>query len=353
MLKTLLNPRKWFAKPNAGAIPSFCLLVLNKNCNFRCKMCNMWKHKPDDNYLTLDEMKKFVDDLASFVKEPIFIHLIGGETLLCPHLCEIARYIVDKGFRTSITTNGFLIDEKMSGKIVDSGMSGVFISLDSLKPEMHDYIRGVDGAFDRVRKAVCHLNNAKRKVNSDLSIGHTFTIMNSNLDEILQMADFVEGDNMVDSLFFNAVMQPFDSGEDSKEWINDGKHREIWPQDLKQVHRVLDELIVRARGESKICNPPEQLEVLKAYFADPYRFRHNLGIKCTRGDLALEVNAYGDVAMCFFMPPIGNIRKTSVRDLWFSEDLVNARKAINKCDKECDLTVNCFYKIENITDVIS
>jgi len=76
-------------------------------------------------------------------------------------------------------------------------------------------------------------------------------------------------------------------------------------------------------------------------------------IKCTRGDLAPEVNAYGDISMCFFMPPLGNIRKDSIRDVWQSEKMKEARNQINTCTLDCDLAVNCFYKIENITDYIS
>ena len=62
--------------------PAFCLLVVSKICNFRCKMCNMWKNKErsiDRKELTIEEMKGFVDDLKNVATEPIFIHLIGGE----------------------------------------------------------------------------------------------------------------------------------------------------------------------------------------------------------------------------------------------------------------------------------
>ncbi len=46
--------------------PAFCLLVVSKTCNFRCKMCNMWKNaeRPiDRKELNLGEIKGFVDDL--------------------------------------------------------------------------------------------------------------------------------------------------------------------------------------------------------------------------------------------------------------------------------------------------
>ncbi|MFA5105226.1 MAG: radical SAM protein, partial [Candidatus Margulisiibacteriota bacterium] len=79
-----------------GETPVFCLLVVSKTCNFRCKMCNMWKNaeRPiDRKELSLDEIKGFVDDLRHVTTEPIFIHLIGGEALLRKDLIEIISYI--------------------------------------------------------------------------------------------------------------------------------------------------------------------------------------------------------------------------------------------------------------------
>ncbi|MBU1863699.1 MAG: radical SAM protein [Candidatus Omnitrophica bacterium] len=334
-------------------IPSFCLLVVNKQCNFHCRMCNMWKHTEDPSSLTLDEMKQFVSDLRSFVDESIFIHLIGGETLLWPHTVELAKFITDTGFKTSITTNGYLIDERMAEQLVNSGMSGIFISLDSLDEVKHDFIRGMKGSYARVMKAIDNLSTYRARYYTDTSIGLTFTLMQHNIDEALDFTDWVQENKKIDSLFFNAVLQPFDSGEESKNWWQREKYKEIWPHDLDAVHHVIDKLIERKRNNgSKICNPPEQLRVLKEYFKDPYRFRHNMRIKCTRGDLAPEVNASGDISMCFYKEPLGNIRKDNIRDVWFSDAMVRAREHINQCDMECDLAANCFYKIENITDYV-
>ncbi len=337
------------------AIPSFCLLVVNKRCNFHCRMCNMWKHKEDPNFLKLDEMKKFVLDLKSFVDEPIFIHIIGGETLLWPHTAELAKFITDNGFKTSITTNGYLIDKVMAKKLVDSRMSGVFVSLDSLDEKKHDYIRGMPGAYKHVMEAIDNLYEYRGPFNDEMSvsIGITFTIMQFNLDEVIPFVNWIEQNKKIDAVFFNAVLQPFDSGEDSHNWYEREKYKEIWPSDLGRVNAVLDQLIEKKKGGARICNPPEQIQVLKEYFRDPFHFRQNMRIKCPRGDLAPEVNAYGDISMCFFMPPLGNIRKDSIRDIWYSDKMKEVRHAINTCNLDCDTAINCFYKIENITDYVS
>jgi len=52
------------------------------------------------------------------------------------------------------------------------------------------------------------------------------------------------------------------------------------------------------------------------------------------------------------MEPVGNIRRKKFSELWFSEDMIRAQQEIRKCKKDCDIVVNCFYKIENIIDPV-
>jgi len=168
--------------------PTFCLLVVSKTCNFRCMMCNMWKNKErkiDRKELSLEEIKSFVNDLKNITTEPIFIHLIGGEVLLRNDIMEIILYIRNSGFNSSITTNGYYIDEVMAKRIISSRLNGIFLSLDGFKEETHDYLRGIKGSYYRVMKAIELLDKFRGddKLNR-LSIGITTTIMERNLDAL-------------------------------------------------------------------------------------------------------------------------------------------------------------------------
>ncbi len=337
--------------------PAFCLLVISKQCNFRCKMCNMWKNveRPQERKeLSIEEIKDFIDDFRKVTTEPLFIHLIGGEVFLRQDSMEIVSYIKQSGFNSSITTNGFYIDEEMAQKIVESGLTGIFLSLDGFKEETHDYLRGVKGSYRQVMKAIDWLdkyrgdNKEKR-----LSIGITMTLMEKNLDEVLSLTEWVNNNEKINDLFFNACLQPFDCDNYEREWYKNKDNNEVWPQNTKRVSEILEKLALLKEKGYKICNPPEQLRLVKEYFRNPYRFVHDSKVKCPRGDLAPEINAYGDINMCFYMPPIANIRERKFSEVWFSKDMQKAQEAINSCNKDCDIVVNCFYKIENITDYIA
>lgn len=335
-------------------LPAFCLLVVSKKCNFRCKMCNMWKNKEraiERQELSIEEIKGFVEDLKRVTTESIFIHLIGGEALLRGDLVEIITFIRMNGFNCSITTNGFYIDEPMAQRLVQSRLTGIFLSLDGFKEETHDYLRGVKGSHRRVMNAIEVLDKHRGgDTGNRLSIGLTMTIMEKNLDEVLALTEWAQSNEKINDLFLNACLQPFDCDSYRKDWYAHKEHKEIWPRDAEKVCVLLEKLAVLKERGYKICNPPEQLRLIKRYFYNPYRFIHEQRVKCPRGDLAPEINAYGDINMCFAMSPVGNIRERRFSEVWFSEGMQKARAEINTCTKDCDVVVNCFYKIENITD---
>jgi MoaA/NifB/PqqE/SkfB family radical SAM enzyme len=334
-------------------LPVFCLLVVSKKCNFRCKMCNMWKNvqrQQDRKELDIEEIKGFIDDLKNVTREPIFIHLIGGEALLREDLMEIISYIRDSGFNSSITTNGYYINEDMAKKIVASRLNGIFLSLDGIKEETHDYLRGIRGSYRRVMNAIQFLDKCRGEDKAGrLSIGITMTIMEKNLNEVLDLTEWVNSNDKINDLFFNACLQPFDCDDYQMDWFNNKKYSEVWPQDVEKVSEILERLALLKEKGYKICNPPEQLRLVKGYFRNPYRFIHEQKVKCPRGDLAPEINAYGDINMCFYMGPVGNIRENKFSEVWFSPKMDKTRAQINNCKKDCDIVVNCFYKIENIT----
>lgn len=344
-------------KIKGNPAPAFCLLVISKKCNFKCKMCNMWKNKDrkiDRKELTIEEMESFVDDLKSVTAEPIFIHLIGGEALLRKDLTEIISYIKKRGFNSSITTNGYYVDEDMAKKLIESGLTGIFLSLDGFKEETHDYLRGVRGSYRRVMQAVELLDKYRGTDKENrISIGITTTLMDKNLDEVLDLAEWANKNDKINDLFVNACLQPFDCDDYEREWFKNSRNNDVWPQDIEKVCNILEELARMKERGYKLCNPPEQLRLVKEYFKNPYRFIHDSKVKCPRGDLAPEINAYGDINMCFYMPPISNIREKKFSEVWFSKEMERARKEINNCKKDCDIAVNCFYKIENITDFVS
>jgi hypothetical protein len=138
-----------------------------------------------------------------------------------------------------------------------------------------------------------------------------------------------------------AVMRPFGSDLDW-EWHTKSDYDFLWPRDPGKTDFVIDRLIELKHKGFKIENPVGQLERFKSYFRNPHKF-----IKETRCNLthhAINVNAIGDIYLCFFMEPLGNIRNCNIKELWISEQAENLRAKMSQCQKNCELVINCYYE---------
>ena len=334
--------------------PNFCLLIISRGCHYECKMCNYWKEdKKTTPALTFEEITKVVDDLKKITDEDMVVHLIGGESMLFPKFIDVVKYVRSKGFRCSVSTNGGLITKSMAKKLIDADITGVFCSLDSMEEKRHDYLRGTKGAYKRVMNAIDNLHEYKLKMKSKLCIGVTVTMMQYNLNDVIPIVDWANSNKKINDVFINAVMQPFYNEDHSKDWYKKKQYEMIWPQDLKKVHEILEQLKDKKKKGWKLSNPASQLHVVKQYFSTPWKYVKNFDMKCPRGDLAVEIDTCGNINMCFYDEPIGNIRKTSLYDAWYSEKMLKTRYRIQTCRKDCDLAINCFYMPNNITDFVT
>lgn len=138
--------------------PLLVKLKLLDNCNLKCRMCNHWKYashiKKHHFYYPI------IDELAALGCKKI--HITGGEPLLYPKLNKILKYIRDnyRQIQVSMTTNGTLIDEAMAEMLFNCGVDAYSISIDSPEPNIHDSIRGVEGAFTKTCKGIGNLKKS-------------------------------------------------------------------------------------------------------------------------------------------------------------------------------------------------
>ncbi|MDO8602992.1 MAG: radical SAM protein [Candidatus Omnitrophota bacterium] len=317
--------------------PSFCCVAATDYCMLRCKMCNKW-HEPapkKEELPSLDEWKNFIAGFRELVDEGFEMDFGGGEALSMPGILDLVKFAKLKGFRTTMASNGYLIDMDMAKRIADAGLDAVSLSLDSYNPEVHDKMRGVKGVHQQVMNAIDNLT----KYSPQTRKGLCCIIMNENLDEILNLVDWANGNKKVDWIYFMVVVQPNYSGPLTDNWVDEYQY--LWPKDKSKVLAVLDELIMRKKNGSKVSNRVEHLRAYKAYFNNPQKLVNKA--RCIVGGKAISVNAYGFVQLCLFKDFIGNIRQNDIRELWRSQDANLIRKKVDECKTNCHLLLNCCY----------
>lgn len=317
--------------------PRFCCVAATDFCMLKCKMCNKWHEpipKPEETP-TLEEWKRFITGFRELVDEEFEMDFGGGEALSMPGMLDLVRHAKNLGFRTTLASNGYLIDKEMAKRINDSGLDAISLSLDSHRPEAHDRMRGTPGVYQHVMDAIDNISRYSKNTRKGLCC----IIMNENIDDIPHLVQFADKHPGVDWIYFMVVVQPNYSGPLTDDWQDEYQY--LWPKDKTKTLALIDELIRRKLNGSKISNRPEHLRAYKAYFNNPQKLVNK--VKCIVGGKAISVNAYGFVQLCLFKDFIGNIRTQDIRDIWRSQDAEAIRRQVDQCKTNCHLLLNCCY----------
>lgn len=321
-------------------LPTYCCIALTNSCCLRCRMCHKWKigiAQMNRDELDLKQWENFIVSLRKLVKGRFQINFAGGEPLVKKEALELIKYAFIKEFDTHLSTNAFLIDAEMAKRIADAELTIITISLDSLKKECHDYIRGINSAYYKVMRAIELLD----KYASDVRIGISTVIMDVNLDELGDIVRWVQADGRVDFMAFQAITQPFDTPEDPF-WYKNEEYSYLYPSDISKVDRVISELIkMKQNGFYKLGNPLSQFYTYKAYFRDPNKFVKKQ--KCHIDMQTINITPTGDIQICCYMESIGNIKYDDINNVWFSKKAKILREKIGNCKKNCQSIVNCNY----------
>jgi len=327
--------------------PNSCVLLLTLGCVLKCRMCHLWKN--DEKNIkkpSLKEWKGFIFSIAKPSDCEFTVIFGGGEPLLFPDtLIELIRFCHEAGFRTSLATSGYFIDEVMAKRLVDSGLNYIALTLYSLNEKTHNFLRGMPDSYNKVMQAIAYLD----KFRTSLEIAIDTVIMAPNLGGLLELADWVRHDKRISSVFFQSVVQPFHTPV-LEEWYKSEEYEFLWPKDAGGVDSVIDGLIkLKERslngGRGRINNPVSQLKLFKAYFRNPYEFIKKASCNVIN-DKAFTVSPDGGVNLCPYMRPIGNIRDGALRDIWHSEEAQARREEILQCKKNCHHIINCWYEEE-------
>lgn len=174
-------------------------ITVTRRCNSRCIMCNIWRLKRDRDELSRGEITEFL--LSAGLSGLVELDLTGGEPLLRPDLTELIEDVCDlkqanlRSLKTvALATNG-LLPRRTAEKVerILAAIAGGFdlamvCSLDGIG-ECHDRVRGVPGAYLRVRETIDRLAEIASG-NPNFRLGIKTTILPSNWDQIPDLTRF-------------------------------------------------------------------------------------------------------------------------------------------------------------------
>ena len=151
-----------------------------RRCNLRCLHCYSFSAPEERDQLSAQSLHDVLDDAAALGYK--VASFSGGEPVLHHHLGQLLVRAKELGFRTTVTSNGMLLDEKRMTML--TGYTDVLaISLDGV-PESHNRMRASNEAFERMQA------NLERIRQSGITFGFIFTLTQYNVNEIDWVARF-------------------------------------------------------------------------------------------------------------------------------------------------------------------
>jgi len=297
--------------------------LITRKCNYRCKGCNVWNEQ-DKNELTTTEIKQGLDILKKLgIVEVVFS---GGDPLLREDAKEIIEY-ASKYFVTTVYDNGSMAAQKVDAlRTVDFAA----ISFDSLDPAKMDYIKGVEGSYEKALHSIETLK--KEKIN----VAVTPTISQMNLNEIVDITNHFT--KMEIPVWY--CLYSYDLTAAANQLFRIGKPRdEFVIKDKEAMVNLCDQLIEMKKKNKRILMTTKLLKVMRTLYAENKR-----NWKCRALEDFFIIDHLGRIGGCH-----GHNFAGSVFDLpkiWDSKEFNDLRKTYRQCE-QCTYLCYIFYSIHS------
>lgn len=301
-------------------------------CNLKCLHCDIWKNKKTEELQCgqwLEIFKKLKDWLG-----PFRLDISGGEPFLRKDIFELVDFCDRNEIQTVLTTNATLLNSELIRKLSHIKSLTLNISLDGVNADTHNYLRNMEGTYDKVMDTFMEFKRNNRACHITMAT----IIMGYNIEEIMSLIKKLIVDKLADAINFQALDHNFHAPYSAK-WF---KEYELWPTEHKKeiFLNILDGLIRIKKAGAPIYNPVKQLELMRDYFDNPEESITKA--ECNSGNVNFIMNPNGDVLLCWNMDPIGNIMNDAPENIWHSSLAGERRKQMLKCIRTCRI-LNCNY----------
>lgn len=204
-----------------------------KTCNLKCMHCYADSDgKKYEGELGTKEAKALINDFSEF-RVPVIL-FSGGEPLLREDLFDLIEHAANHKIRSTISTNGTLIDKEVAMRIKQNRVGYVGISLDGIGSK-HDEFRRSKGCFDEALNGIRNCREANQKV------GLRFTINKHNYNQLEDIFHLIKEEKINRVCFYHLVYSGRAS-EMIKEDISHAQAREAMDLIMKKTVELGDKV---------------------------------------------------------------------------------------------------------------
>ncbi|WP_248925703.1 radical SAM/SPASM domain-containing protein [Paenibacillus hamazuiensis] len=332
-------------------LPEFIGIKLTNRCNLRCKHCYQWNEDGYHQHMDKEEqnldidlaiVKQLLDDTKQ-VKSRLY--LWGGEPMFHHRFGDILQMLKEDPREATICTNGLLMDKYMEQLCDISENLELLIAVEGFEKD-HDLIRG-KGSFRKTMEAVDSLLELRREGRFRGRISVHCVINNANIYYLYDLMDSFEktGIDLVLLTFpwyisHETSAQMDDYFAEHFDWLLslDDHRKNSWhafkykiePHHLPPLMEQLRKINGRVWTMRLRYQPGLEFDEIEKFVTG-----EAMTSRCATDCLALatrvDVTPTGNVSACKFFSEfsVGNLKETSLSEIWKSEAYHRIRETIN------------------------
>lgn len=277
--------------------PGVCNISVTNICNARCDFCNYAYDKPfvtEKRLVDFAAMCRALDIL--YDRGVRYLTFSGGEPFLHPRLQDMVAHAEQKGMRSSVVTNGFLLNPRTIEEMKQSGLKTMFISIDAATEKEHEENRGLPGVCARIQTA----NQELRRLGVRTVASVTISRLIRNYEDLIRFLDKLGFDTVTFSYPKKALHSSSLVYSDSS--LVDFTSQEL-AEHLEEIRRL--------KTRFAILNPAESLSEMQRFLRQEEQI-----FECYGGYRYFFLDSKFDVYRCDYLPTkLGSIEEFATAPL--------------------------------------
>jgi MoaA/NifB/PqqE/SkfB family radical SAM enzyme len=214
-------------------------IELTNRCNAQCTFCPR-DQTPEQGFMSFETFKKSVERATELKTTPKY-HFCGqGEPTLHPQFVEFAEYMQSLGLEYGFTTNGSLLTEEQSTRILDANVNHMVFSISDLG---EDYEEVYALNFDSTRTNILRFLDMNETRGKPVRTTISLVKHDLNSDKLGKYRLFWEEAGIDDYMIYSQVNRG-GACDNGRYFENNNRHKE-------QAQAIL-----KTNGLTHVCNVP-------------------------------------------------------------------------------------------------
>ena len=297
------------SKPIIWGLPVSISVEPTTACNLSCPECpsGLKSFTRATGTIKIDFFKEKIDAIH---KQLIYLSFyFQGEPFLNKGFLDMVSYASSKGIYTATSTNAHFLTDEVARKTIESGLDRLIISLDGIDQQTYEQYR-IGGDIEKVLAGAKHIVRWRKELKSKTPlVVFQFLVVKPNEHQVSQVKALAK-EIGVDDVWFK-IAQIYDFAKD--------------PNNLIPTIDRFSRYRKNKEGETVQKN--------------------KLQNHCWKMWHSNVITWDGNIVPCCFDKDakhlLGNLNKSSLKDIWGDEKYVQFRRDVMQSRKNVDICSNC------------